>query len=110
MILLGLSTRNFRNLDPAHLEFHPAANVFVGPNGQGKTNYLEAIYVLATTKSFRTNHVANVAAFAADHVFVEGLADKEGLQRKLSVGLDVASSRVRKTSRQVSGFMFVPMQ
>lgn len=96
MILLSLSTRKFRNLDAARLEFHPSANVFVGPNGQGKTNYLESIYFLATTKSFRTNHVANLAAFDADHVFVEGVADREGLHRTLSVGIDASSSRRRE--------------
>lgn len=96
MILLSLSTRKFRNLEPARLEFHPSGNVFVGPNGQGKTNYLEAIYVLATTKSFRTTHVSNVAAFDADHVFVEGIAEKDSLRRTLSVGFDVTSSRRRE--------------
>jgi DNA replication and repair protein RecF len=96
VILLSISTRHFRNLETARLEFHRAANVFVGPNGQGKTNYLEAIYFLATTKSFRTNRVANLAAFDRDHIFVEGLAEKAGLQRKLSVGLEAASSRRRE--------------
>jgi len=96
VILLSLSTRKFRNLEPARLEFHPAANVFVGPNGQGKTNYLESIYFLATTKSFRTNHVRNMASFGADHVYVEGVAEKEGLQRRLSVGIDTSSGRRRE--------------
>ena len=96
MILLSLSTRNFRNLDSARLEFHKAANVFVGPNGQGKTNYLESIYFLATTKSFRTNHVANLAEFGADHVFVEGEIEREGLDRRLSVGLGVGTTRRRE--------------
>jgi DNA replication and repair protein RecF len=96
VILLGLSTRNFRNLEPARLEFDPAANVFVGPNGQGKTNYLESIYFLATTKSFRTTHVANAISFSAQHVFVEGTAEREGLQKRLSVGIDTASGRRRE--------------
>jgi DNA replication and repair protein RecF len=96
VILQSLSTRNFRNLEAARLDFHPTANVFVGPNGQGKTNHLEAIYFLATTKSFRTTHVANLAAFGADHVFVEGSAQREGLHRKLSVGLETGTSRKRE--------------
>lgn len=96
MILVSLSTRNFRNLESTPLDFHPEANVFVGPNGQGKTNYLEAIYFLATTKSFRTTRTANLAAFDAQHVFVEGAVEKDDLIRKISVGLDTASGRRRE--------------
>ena len=59
MILLELETRNFRNLADGKIAFHPAANIFIGDNGQGKTNLLEAIYFLATTKSFRTSRVAH---------------------------------------------------
>jgi len=96
VILLNLSTRNFRNLEAARLDFHADANVFVGPNGQGKTNYLESIYFLATTKSFRTSHVANLTSFTKDHVFVEGMAKTNGLQKKLSVGLETSSGRRRE--------------
>ena len=96
MILLSIGTRNFRNLDPARLVFHESANVFVGPNGQGKTNYLESIYFLATTKSFRTSHVANLASFDADHVFVDGAVERNALKIGLSIGLETSSGRRRE--------------
>jgi len=96
VILHSLSTRNFRNLEAAKIDFHPEGNVFVGPNGQGKTNVLEAIYFLATTKSFRTTRVLNVAAFGADHVFVEGVAERDAIKKRLSVGLDTPPSRRRE--------------
>ncbi len=96
MILLSLTTRNFRNLEPALIEFHPAANVFLGPNGQGKTNYLESIYFLATTKSFRTTRAASLPTFGAGHIFVEGLAEKDDIHRKISVGVETAVGRRRE--------------
>jgi DNA replication and repair protein RecF len=96
LILRAISTRNFRNLETARLELDPDANVFVGANGQGKTNLLEAIYFVSTTKSFRTNRAANLFRFDADHLFVEGTVESDGIRKSLSVGLDASSSRKRE--------------
>lgn len=46
---------NFRNLFPDVIEFGPKINCILGENGNGKTNILEAIYVLTNKKSFRKN-------------------------------------------------------
>lgn len=49
-----LKLLNFRNYNNLELNFLPTINIFYGNNGMGKTNLVEAIYVLALTKSFRT--------------------------------------------------------
>jgi len=55
MWLSQLRLVNFRNFRGLRLEPHPGVLVFSGRNGQGKTNLLEAVYVLATTRSPRTS-------------------------------------------------------
>ena len=50
-----LQTQNFRNLDDSIISFSPGINCILGENGNGKTNILEAIYLLITKKSFRKN-------------------------------------------------------
>ena len=50
-----LQTQNFRNLDDSIISFSPGINCILGENGNGKTNILEAIYLLITRKSFRKN-------------------------------------------------------
>jgi DNA replication and repair protein RecF len=55
MWLSQLRLVNFRNYRGVRLELQPGVLVFSGPNGQGKTNLLEAVYVLATTRSPRTS-------------------------------------------------------
>lgn len=50
-----LQVTNFRNLNPDVISFSSGINCIVGENGNGKTNILEAINVLATKKSFRKN-------------------------------------------------------
>ncbi len=50
-----LQVTNFRNLNPDIITFSNGINCIIGENGNGKTNILEAINVLATKKSFRKN-------------------------------------------------------
>ena len=53
MKILNLKLLNFRNYEKLSLDFDPKKNLIIGKNGMGKTNIVEAIYVLAFTKSFR---------------------------------------------------------
>lgn len=53
MVLKNLEAVNFRNLYPVKLTFSPTINIFYGNNAQGKTNLIEAIYLLSFFKSFR---------------------------------------------------------
>jgi DNA replication and repair protein RecF len=55
MWLSQLALVNFRNFRSLRLEPQPGVLLFCGRNGQGKTNLLESVYVLATTRSPRTN-------------------------------------------------------
>jgi DNA replication and repair protein RecF len=95
VILERLTTQNFRNLAEAETEFHPQSNILVGRNGQGKTNLLEAIYMLATTKSFRTSRVASMFRFSEANVFVSGLLRRDGLGKTLSAGLETGETKRR---------------
>ncbi|MBX5435773.1 MAG: DNA replication/repair protein RecF [Alicyclobacillaceae bacterium] len=55
MFVRELHLHRFRNYRDAHIRFAPGVNVLVGDNAQGKTNALEAIYVLAVGRSHRTH-------------------------------------------------------
>ena len=102
MILRKIATENFRNLDPATIEFHPLTNLVVGRNGQGKTNLLEAIYLLATTKSFRTPRVANAFRFGSQTLFVAGSLQREAVERALSVGMEEGRRVLMINNQRVS--------
>jgi DNA replication and repair protein RecF len=58
-----LETESFRNLEPSAIELAPGVNLFVGENGQGKTNLLEAVYLFKFGRSFRTQRDAEMIAF-----------------------------------------------
>lgn len=53
MFIKHLSLANFRNYERAEVAFSPGVNLLVGPNGQGKTNLVEAIRYLSTLSSHR---------------------------------------------------------
>ncbi|HEX6178794.1 MAG TPA: DNA replication and repair protein RecF, partial [Thermoanaerobaculia bacterium] len=95
MILRALHTDNFRNLDAAEVQFHPQANIIVGRNGQGKTNLIEAIYFLATTKSFRTTKAASLPRFGSTSLFVKGSVQRNGIEKTISAGLEVGETKRR---------------
>lgn len=72
MHLAQLRLRDFRNYRQADLAFVPGAHVFLGHNAQGKTNLLEAIYLLATLRSFRGVGGAQMIRHEARGYFVGG--------------------------------------
>lgn len=54
MKIKSIHISNFRNYEKLSLDFNEKINIFIGNNGEGKTNLLESIYVLAVTKSHRS--------------------------------------------------------
>ena len=93
MRLLRLTLRNFRNY--RRLEFAPerGTSVFVGANAQGKTNLLEAVYLLATTRAARGNDADLIRHGAAEDgppaAFIAGRA--EGRHGEVTVEVAVAA-------------------
>ena len=64
---------NYRNIREASLEFSPKLNCFVGLNGQGKTNVLDAIYLLSFTKSAYTSQDSLNITHGEDMAMVQGV-------------------------------------
>ena len=77
MHLGSLRTVQWRNLADAEFELSPRVNVLVGGNGQGKTNFLEAVQYLALGRSHRGSRDDEIVRFGADHFFVRGMGQGE---------------------------------
>ena len=72
MRLNRLTLRGFRNYAEAEAEFDGAINVISGPNAQGKTNLLEAVYLLTGGRSFRTRYDREMIGFDRDFAEIRG--------------------------------------
>ena len=81
MTLTSLNILNYRNIREASLEFSPKLNCFVGLNGQGKTNVLDAIYLLSFAKSSFTNQDSLNITHGEDMALVQGSYSEAVLQR-----------------------------
>jgi len=87
MLLSMIEATNFRNLT-GKLVLGPHLNIIFGRNGQGKTNWIEAIYVLARTKSFRTQRLQEAIKFNESLALVRGtVTTGHELERELQVTL-----------------------
>ncbi len=98
MILESLAIRHFRNIESLDWQPHPRANLLLGLNAQGKTNLLEAIFLLGTTKSLRQAGDGEMIADGQAQALVKGQVFREeaGASRSLEVLL---SRQERKTVR-----------
>ncbi|WJY26779.1 MULTISPECIES: DNA replication/repair protein RecF [Sporosarcina] len=67
-----LALTNYRNYASLELSFSPHINVFIGENAQGKTNVMEAIYVLAMAKSHRTSNDRELIRWGQEYGKIEG--------------------------------------
>lgn len=72
MYLHDLRVLHFKNWEEAHFSFSPRLNCFVGPNGSGKTNILDAIYYLSLTKSYFSSTDLQNIQDGADFFVSEG--------------------------------------
>jgi DNA replication and repair protein RecF len=87
MLLESLEAENFRNLN-GKIICGKGLNIIFGENGQGKTNWLEAIYLLATTKSFKTAKLTETICFGEELAIVKGTVKQSAeIHRNLQVFL-----------------------
>ncbi len=99
MLIRRLTLRHFRNYELLDQEFSPELNVLLGKNAQGKSNLLEAIYLLATTKSFRGSKDADLIAWDQQ----AASAEAEVLRRQThDVDLQLLLSRKEKRALVVN--------
>ena len=71
MKIKNIRLKNYRNYDNLNISFCDNLNIIIGDNAQGKTNLLEAIYVLAVTKSFLSINDHNLIKFGNKCSFIE---------------------------------------
>ena len=72
MRINNLELTDFRNYNHFFIEFDQGINILIGGNAQGKTNIIEAIYLLSVCKSFRTHINDQMIRFDHDFAKVKG--------------------------------------
>lgn len=94
MRLTEVRLERFRNLADVGLEVPPEGAVLMGENGQGKTNFLEAVHYLSRFRSFRASAHVDAIAFGAAHFRIEAGFHTDGRSRTLAVSADSERRRI----------------
>jgi DNA replication and repair protein RecF len=90
-----LIVRDLRVIRDATVDLAPGVNVISGANGQGKTTLLEAMYLVATSRSFRTHKLKEAVGHDADAFSVRATIEEGGLRRTQFIAVS-GSERVLK--------------
>lgn len=87
MFIKTLNLNNYRNYSDACINFSEGINILYGDNAQGKTNILEAIYMLATTKSHRGNKDKEIINFECDESHIMATVNKSDINHRIDMHL-----------------------
>ena len=93
MIIKSIELADFRNYDTLNLTFDKGTNILYGDNAQGKTNILEAIYVVATTKSHKGSRDKDIINFNKEEAHIRAYIEKEEVETRIDMHLRSSKSK-----------------
>ena len=93
MYLQSINVENFRNLASVAVELSSRVNIFYGDNGSGKTNLLEAIFVLCLGRSHRAANEAVLIKDGCDFYRIEGIVHSDDRTMELAVAYQRGSRK-----------------
>lgn len=99
-MLKSLNILNYRNIREASLEFSPKLNCLVGLNGQGKTNVLDAIYLLSFAKSAFTSQDSLNITHGEEMALVQGVYKPSAISHQPSEGFTISCGIRRGVKKQ----------
>lgn len=94
MYLSSLALKDFRSYEELSLTFDPGVTIFIGSNGFGKTNIIEAIGYLTTLSSHRVSIDAPLVRIGAESAYLKGVV--ENLGRSTVIELEINPSRANR--------------
>lgn len=109
MIIQSLELADFRNYKSLHMDFSEGTNILYGDNAQGKTNVLEALYMVSTTKSHRGMKDRDLIRFGQEEAHIRSCLLKSDidyqidmhLRKNKSKGIAINGQRIKKASELV---------
>lgn len=100
MIVKSIKLKNFRNFEELNIELNDVLNIFIGDNGQGKTNLLESIYLCSIGKTFKLNTENDLIKFGQNNFEIEILVNKGNNENKT---INIAYSKNQKRIVKING-------
>lgn len=99
MSLQSITLQNFRSYEESSFEFSDGVNILIGPNAVGKTNLLEAVYVSALGKGFRSKQDSDLIRTDQKWAKIDAILDEQ----ERSIVLEKSAQDVRLKKRFIFG-------
>ena len=100
MILNSLSILNFKNIADASLSFSEKVNCFIGNNGMGKTNILDAIYYLSNCKSALSSTDVATVRFGEDAMLLQGTYSRMEKKEVIACAIQSGKKKVKRNGKE----------
>jgi DNA replication and repair protein RecF len=107
MELQRFTAQRFRNLMDIDLTPGSSMNVIFGENAQGKTNLLEAIFILSTLRSFRTRHLSETLQFGEAEGILQGLVQCGQSKHQLGISLGEGERQLVINRKKVDTLQYI---
>jgi len=101
-IIEKLYIPRFRNLHNQYLEPNTNINLFIGGNGQGKTNLIEALYYLGHNRSFKSKNIKDVVPLEKEFLQIDAVVDSVRVLLKKSKNKNTMLFNQKKVSSTAS--------
>jgi len=104
VILKNVVLENYRNYLKEKVELNDNINLFIGENAQGKTNFIEAVYYLATGRTFRSNKDLEIINWKKEYFRVQTKLLKENTDREFLI--DIYFDRQGNKKIKINGIKY----
>ncbi len=105
MLLEKVILSGFRNYAREEITFSPKMNCIQGNNAEGKSNLLEAIYLISTGKSFRTSHLPHLIKHDQTEFLIEASFTKDSISHLLRISYGAQGRKVLYNQTSYSSFL-----
>ncbi len=86
--LKEIHLKDFRNFESLSIAFSPRINLIIGENGIGKTSLLEAVHMLSTGRSFKTNELKEAIRKGRAAFWIDAIYEDHGIEQRLRLSFD----------------------
>lgn len=98
-MLKSLKLVNFRNFSKLYLKFHPRKNIILANNAKGKSNVIEAIYILSFLKSFRTERNAELIKFGNGFSYISFEYLYKDILNRIEINIEPKGKLVKQNEK-----------
>ena len=102
MLVKSIVLDGFRNIRDRQIDTSAKQVILTGENGQGKTNLLEAVYMLCYGTSFRTQNIRDIISHGKDMMYLSSVfEDSQGLERKAELSFSEGKKQIKLDGKEV---------